>query len=144
MSTPDKTWMEPAVDQKIYKIKTIQIATFVGGPLVAGYLIAQNYRVFDEAGKAKMAWVYAVVTTFVIIGSVFLIPDTVKIPQIIIPLIYSWLTYLLVKHFQADQIKAHFTAGGQAFTIWRALLIALIGAAVTLALVFIILLILPE
>jgi hypothetical protein len=143
MTTLDQTWLEPAIGQKIYKIKTIQVATFVGGPLVAGYLMAENYKVFNEYGKAKMAWVYSIIATIVIFGGIFLVPDSVKIPRIIIPLIYSWLTYLIVQQLQGAQIKTHFTAGGQAYTIWRALLIALIGTIITVAVIFGILYFLP-
>lgn len=145
MTTIDETWIEPAIEQKIYKIKVIQVATFVGGPLVAGYLLAENYKAFNEQGKAKITWVYSIIATIGILGGAFLIPDSSKIPSIIIPLIYSWLTYLIAQQLQGAQIKTHITAGGQAYTIciWRALLIGLIGAIITVALIVGILYLLP-
>ena len=39
--------------QKIYKNRAIEIATFLGGPLVAGYLIAENFKAFNEPDKSK-------------------------------------------------------------------------------------------
>ncbi|HEX5552072.1 MAG TPA: hypothetical protein VFX43_02405 [Chitinophagaceae bacterium] len=38
---------------KIYINKAIYVATYLGGPLVAGYLISSNFKVFNEPGKAK-------------------------------------------------------------------------------------------
>jgi hypothetical protein len=34
--------------QKIYNTKAIIIGTFLGGPLVAGYFIAENFKAFNE------------------------------------------------------------------------------------------------
>src|SRR6266487_6381979 len=85
---------------KIYKDRAIYVGTFLGGPLVAGYLIAENFKIFSEPDRAKKTWIYAIIATVVIFGGIFLIPDTVKIPNQIIPLIYTGITYYLVQHFQ--------------------------------------------
>lgn len=37
---------------KIYKDRAIWAGTFLGGPLVAGYLIAENFKVFNEKKRA--------------------------------------------------------------------------------------------
>jgi len=39
---------------KIYKAKEIYVGTFLGGPLVAGYTIAENFKIFGEIDKAKL------------------------------------------------------------------------------------------
>ncbi len=124
-------------EQKIYKSKAIQIATFLGGPLVAGYLIAENYKVFNEVDKAKRSWIYAIIATVIIFGGAFLIPDSVSIPKIVIPLIYSWITYYLVQRYQGEQIDAHITGGGNVHNWWRIIGISLVGLVVTLILLFI-------
>nr|MBB6152456.1 hypothetical protein [Mucilaginibacter sp. SP1R1] len=36
MTTADQTWLEPAIDQKIYRNQVIRVATFLGGPLCSG------------------------------------------------------------------------------------------------------------
>jgi hypothetical protein len=139
--TTEEVFYEEATTQKIYTLKSIRAATFFGGPLVAGYLISENYRVFNEDKKSKMAFVYAAVATIILFGIVFIIPPTAKVPTYIIPLIYSWLTYLIVQQLMGDQMKVHVSAGGSVFTIWRALLVGLIGAVVTFGGLFILLLI---
>ena len=75
--------------QKIYKDKEIYVGTFLGGPLVAGYLMANNFKVFGESNKGKRTWMYTIITTIVIFGGIFLIPNIDKIPNQIIPLIYT-------------------------------------------------------
>jgi hypothetical protein len=139
--TTEEVFYEEATIHKIYTLKSIRAATFFGGPLVAGYLISENYRVFNEDKKSKMAFVYAAIATIVLFGIVFMIPPTAKVPTYIIPLIYSWLTYLIVQQIMGEQMKAHITSGAPVFTIWRALLVGLIGAVVTFGGIFILLLV---
>ncbi|MBD1366062.1 hypothetical protein IDJ77_19785 [Mucilaginibacter sp. ZT4R22] len=126
-----------SVDEKIYTVKQIQVATFLGGPLVAGYLIANNFRAFNEYDKAKKAWLIAIAATVAVFALIFVIPESVKIPNIAFPLIYSWATYILVTKYQAQQMKEHIRAGGQSYNWGRAIVVALIGVAVTVVLLVI-------
>ena len=47
--------------QKIYKERAIRVGTFLGRPLVAGSLIAENFKVFNQPAKAKIAWIYSII-----------------------------------------------------------------------------------
>ena len=126
-----------SVDGKIYTVKQIQVATFLGGPLVAGYMIAENFKAFNEYDKAKKAWLTAIAVTVAVFALIFAIPESVKIPNIAFPLIYSWATYILVTRYQAQQMKEHFRADGQSYNWGRAIVVALIGVAVTVVLLVI-------
>jgi hypothetical protein len=117
---------------KIYRDNAIWLGTFLGGPLVAGYLIAANFKSFNESKKARTTWICAVIATIVIFGGIFSIPDPDKIPRQIIPLIYTGVAFYLVKHFQGHQINSHIEAGGPVFGWSRIFVIGLIGLAVTL------------
>jgi hypothetical protein len=112
------------------------VGTFLGGPLVAGYLIAENFKSFSDPDQAKKTWIYAIIATIVIFGGIFLIPDTVKIPNQIIPLIYTGIAYYLVQHFQGQKITAYINAGGQIYSWWRTIGVGLIGLAITLIPIF--------
>jgi len=98
--------------QKIYKEKAIWVGTFLGGPLVAGYLISENFKVFDQHEKARKAWIYSIIVTAIVFGGVFLIPDNVKVPNQIIPLIYTFIAYQFVQIYQKAKITTHINAGG--------------------------------
>lgn len=117
---------------KIYKDRAIWVGTFLGGPLAAGYLIAENFKAFNDKDKAKKTWIYAIIATVVVFGGVFLIPENVKIPNQIIPLIYTAIIYYLVQHFQGQNISAHLNSGGQLFGWWRTITVGLIGLAITI------------
>lgn len=118
--------------EKIYKDRAIWVGTFLGGPLAAGYLIAENFKVFNEFDNAKKTWMYAILTTIVVFGGIFLIPDTVKIPNQVIPLIYTAIAYYLVQHFQGQKINAHIDAGGQLHSWWRTIGVGIIALAITI------------
>ncbi|MDR2890313.1 MAG: hypothetical protein LBV18_01710 [Alistipes sp.] len=118
----------------VYKNNQFWLASMLGGPLAAGYMAAANFKAFDEPQRAKTAWIYAVAATVIVFGVIFLLPDAVmdKIPNYIIPAIYTGVAYLLVDRFQGKKIDAHRVAGGRVFSWGRVFAIGLIGAAVTL------------
>lgn len=121
----------------IYNATHVRLGTFIGGPLIAGYFMAENYKVFGEYGKAKAAWIYAIAAAIVIFGGVFLIPETVHVPNYIIPIAYCWIAFYLTQHFQGEQINAHIKTGEGLFGWGRVVLISLIGLVVTLVFVVI-------
>jgi hypothetical protein len=125
-------------EQKIYKDSAIYVGTFIGGPLVAGYLIAENFKTFNEPGKARMAWIYSIITTMIIFGGVFLIPDIEKAPRQVIPLAYTLIAYYLVKHYQGENINLHINSGGEIYNWWRTLGVALIGLIITLIVLYVV------
>lgn len=128
---------------KIYTLNSIRVATFIFGPLAAGYLVSQNYKAFNQKDKSATTWIIAVVALIAIIGLAVITSNTERFPRFIFPLAYAWGTFLLVQKFQGEQMKEHFATGGKTFTIWRALLAGLICLIVTLAAIFLILLMIP-
>lgn len=133
--------MEQPIDiqkptEKIYNDKAIWSGTFLGGPLVAGYLIAENFKVFNQPNKAQRTWILAIITTILTIVCLFTIPNVDKIPKQIIPILYSTLAYYFVHQYQKSNIESHLNAGGQTFNWWRAIGISLVGAIITLLPVF--------
>lgn len=141
MDTTEETYYHEISQQKIYTIKAIRVATFLGGPLVAGYLISENYRAFNEDKKSKMALVYGAIATILLFAAILMIPNPTKVPTYIIPVAYSWLTYLLVQKFLGEQMQAHYAEGGESYTIWRGVLVAVIGAVLTFGSLFVLILI---
>jgi len=119
----------------LYTERAIRLATFLGGPLVAGYLIATNYKELGEPEKVKPTWLIAFAATVVIIVIAFLLPA--RTPPYIIPFAYTFGTYYLVQNLQGKKIKAHVAAGGQLQPVWKAVVAGLIGLLLIVALVFI-------
>ena len=121
---------------KIYTDRLIWAGTFIGGPLVAGYLIAENFKAFNELNKVRITWIYSILATIIIFGGVFLIPDVEKIPRQLIPFVYTAIAYFIVQHFQGDKIKDFIKNGGESYKWWRALVIGLIGIIITILPIF--------
>ncbi|HLX93804.1 MAG TPA: hypothetical protein VKR32_19105 [Puia sp.] len=118
---------------KLYKERAISLATFLGGPLVAGYLAAENYRQLGDKAKVRGAWAIAIVATIIIFGGLFVVPDIEKVPRYIIPILYMVITQSLVQKYQGAAIKSHIEKGGQTYSIWRAVWIGLVGLVVLFA-----------
>ena len=112
---------------KIYQERAISTATFLGGPLAAGYLIAENFKAFGESDKARATWIWVISASILIFSLAFLIPDGIHIPNYIFPLIYAAIVSSLVKHYQGKSIAAHLASGGALFSWWRTLLVAVIS-----------------
>ncbi|MFH6994501.1 hypothetical protein [Flavobacterium sp. FlaQc-48] len=127
----EKSVFEEIPTGKIYTEKAIQSGTFLGGPLVAGYLMAENFKTFGDFNNVKKTWIIAILSTIVVFGLIFLIPENIKIPNVIFPLIYMGIAGYLAKKYQEQKINEHLKNGGEKFNGWRTAGVSLIGCAVT-------------
>jgi hypothetical protein len=121
---------------KLYKDRTVYVGTFLGGPLVAGYLAAENYKNLGQTDKVKTTWAIAIVSTLLIFGGVFLIPNIEKMPRYIIPILYGGIAQYLVQKYQGAAIKSHIAEGGQVYSVWRGVWIGAVGAVILVAILF--------
>lgn len=128
-----KSVFEEIPTEKIYSEKAIRLGTFLGGPLVAGYFMAENFKVFGDFNKVKNTWIITILSTLIIFSLIFMIPENIKIPNIIFPLIYMGIAAYLVKKYQEKNIIQHTQNGGKEFNGWRTAGISLIGCILTIA-----------
>lgn len=123
-------------EYKLYSDRAIALGTFLGGPLVGGYLAAENFKQLGASRKVNTAWVAGIVAFVIVMGGVFLVPGISRVPSYVIPLFYTGVTQVLIQRSQGAAIKAHVGNRGPMYSLWRAALVGLIGAAITLAVVF--------
>lgn len=123
---------------KIYSDKLIWGGTFLGGPLVAGYFISENYKAFGEQKNANKTWLFTILATVVIFLIIVLIPDSVNIPNFLFPLAYTAIVTAIVKKMQGEKIDEHIQLGGLFFGWGRVILAGIIGLIVTFVGIFII------
>ncbi|HTE34636.1 MAG TPA: hypothetical protein VK666_29860 [Chryseolinea sp.] len=126
---------------KLYSNRSIYIGTFLGGPLAAGYLIAENFKALGQPDKIRNTWIIAILATIAIFVAAFLIPGLEKIPPYIVPLIYTTIAQFILQRLQGPSIKLHDEKGGFFFSVWRAVLIGIIGVAITIAIAVVVLLV---
>lgn len=109
-------------DIKLHSTKAISGATFLGGPLAAGYLISENFNALNKPDEGRKSLIIGIVTTLVLFGGLFMIPEKIidKIPSQIIPLIYTGIIWAIVEWKQGDILKKHKENGNSFFSGWRA------------------------
>src|SRR5687768_16300816 len=131
----EQNLLDTIPQNKVYPQSAIQIGTFLGGPIVASYLISENNKLLAEEKKSKIAWVYGVAATIVIFALIYLIPGASDLPTFTIPVIYTAAVGIIVQNYQARQIKKHIEGGGPSYSIGRSVIIGLIGALVSMAII---------
>lgn len=108
--------------QKIFTNTAIAAATFVGGPIVAGFLIAKNFRVFGNENAARNSIFIGIISTILLFAGIFAIPEAIidKIPQALIPAVYTAIIAVIVEKMQAKKIKDFLASDGQKASNWQA------------------------
>ncbi|MFA5296657.1 MAG: hypothetical protein WC389_00435 [Lutibacter sp.] len=109
-------------DIKLYSSKAISGATFLGGPLAAGYLVSENFKALNKPDKGRKSLIIGIITTIILFGGIFMLPEKIidSIPRQLIPLIYTGIIWGIVEWKQGDILKAHKENDNSFFSAWRA------------------------
>ncbi|HKV32939.1 MAG TPA: hypothetical protein VJP89_01320 [Pyrinomonadaceae bacterium] len=118
----------PPPTETIYTQNSIWGGSFLGGPLVAGYIIARNFKAFNESPKAWVTWIVTICASAVILGAAFLLSDTNWRG---IPIAYTAIAYGLIRHYQGAKIDAHIKAGGATHGYLNIIGVSLAGLIIT-------------
>ncbi len=125
-------------NKKFYSQRAISITTYFGGPLAAGILIRENYKTLDKEKQGINSLIIGIVSTILIFVGIFSVPENIidKIPDALIPLIYTGLIYLIVEKIQGKELKSHKTENGEFYSGWKAAKIGAISLVIILAGIF--------
>lgn len=109
-------------NRKLYSQGAISGATFLGGPLAAGILVRHNYLELGKEDDGKTALTIGIIATILLFGGIFMVPDDLmsKIPNQIIPAIYTAIIYFIVEKIQGEAIKQHEANNYEFMSKWRA------------------------
>jgi predicted neutral ceramidase superfamily lipid hydrolase len=127
----EQTLLDPGLTNKIYSVRSIRIATFIGGPLVAAYLMAANFKQFGEEHKVTRTWLWSILIFIALIIISFFLPDS--IPNIVYNLVYLLIASFFVQKYQAEKIDSHINSGGLTYKTYRAVLIAIVSMIIMVA-----------
>lgn len=110
------------IKPKLYSQKAFGIATFLGGPLAAGVLARQNFKTLGNDDYAKLSLIVGVVSTILIFGGLFMVPENIidKIPNAIIPAIYTAIIYFIIEKLQGKELAEHKDNKGVFYSMWKA------------------------
>lgn len=134
-----------SISPKIFTVKAISFATFLGGPLSAGFLISKNFKEFGNHAAARNSIFIGIISTLLIFAGIFLTPENIidKIPQPLIPAIYTAIIAFLVEKLQGRQINEFLSNGGKKASNWLTAGYSLIGLLVMGLLVVIVIFVIP-
>ncbi|MEA2107448.1 MAG: hypothetical protein U9P82_12155 [Bacteroidota bacterium] len=123
--------------KKLFSQRAIAIATYFGGPAAAGYLVKKNYESYNQEDVGKKAFIIGIISTLLIFAGIFSIPEHIidKIPNVLIPAIYTGIIYLIVEKIQGKWLKEHKESGGEFYSGWKATGIGAIFMVILLALI---------
>jgi len=124
--------------KKFYSQTAITIATYFGGTLAAGYLVKKNYDTLEQPENGKKALIIGVVSTIFLFIGIFSIPEPIidKIPNALIPLIYTGIIYWIVEKLHGEILKSHKESGGEFYSGWKAAGIGAIAMVILTAGIF--------
>lgn len=107
---------------KLYSQKAISIATFFGGPLAAGVLARQNFINLGKEQLGRNALIMGLLATILLIVGILAIPENIadKLPNAIIPLVYTAIIYFIIENFQGALFKEHKENNREFYSNWKA------------------------
>jgi len=133
MTTVSEALEEPVqYNLRIYSYISIGLATFLGGPVAAAYLLSKNFRAFNKPDGIIVAWFVAVMFEIGVFIAFFAIPGVDDI-WFILPVTYTAVALLLTKKFQGRQMAEYYAEGGDAFAYSKGLGMGLLILAITVA-----------
>lgn len=111
----------------MYSAGQVRLATFLGGPLGGGWLMALNYKRLGQPGKARAAVGLSVLAMVALIAIGFATPGRSMSWLAIVPI---FVMRALAKSLQGAAYDRHVQAGGSRGSSWRAAGIGLASLAI--------------
>jgi hypothetical protein len=111
---------------RLYDVGAVALAAFLGSPLAGTVLIASNYRKLGNAGNGFIALMLGAAAS---VGEIYIGLTSTKSPAIATLVLFA-ATWFAAKELQGHAIQTHVTWGGQLFSKWRAVWVALVTTLV--------------
>ncbi len=121
-------------DRKYFTEKQIYLATFLAGPIAAGFLIFKNLRRIGENAYARTALLSSIAFTIIFIYAIFRIPEEMlnKVPDFLYTAIITAFVFLIYHASIAKIIRQKFEAGAKKASNWQVAGFSLAGIAIFL------------
>ncbi len=133
-----KKIMNQKLTHSLFSIRSIGIATYIGGPIAGGWLIALNFNRLDKKKKRNEILCYSIAFTVLLFLAIFLIPEDLisKVPNFMIPAIYTPIFTFYAHRLQGEDINSHLENDGKKGSGWAVFGISLSSLLATLTIVF--------
>jgi len=122
----------------LYSQRAIAISTFFGGPLAAGILARRNFINLGHSQSGRNALIIGILSTILLFAGLFSLPESIidKIPNVVIPLIYTGIIYLIIEKYQGVAIKEHTTNHRPFYSAWKAVGVGVVCMAIIIVGIF--------
>ncbi|MDB5279241.1 MAG: hypothetical protein JWR61_4196 [Ferruginibacter sp.] len=90
-------------ESKLYKKRTILICTLLTGPLVAGFMIAENFKALGEKSSQVRTLIISIIITTGLVISIIGLPQLEKVPNFILPICSTIIASACVQFFQVEK-----------------------------------------
>lgn len=126
------------VDVHVFSAPKIGVGAYLGGPLVATFMLARNFTALGHARPAKLTWLLGGLGSVLLFAAVMVVPEGIldRVPNMVFPLVYTGIAIAVFKARQQEELDAHLAADGKAASGWRVAAIAVLGLVFTVGLVF--------
>jgi hypothetical protein len=123
MQTVENQKNDTSEVRRLYSQTAIAVATFLGGPFAAGILARRNFINLGKAQTGTNALIIGIISTILLFGGIFVLPEDIldKIPNALIPTIYTAIIYVIIEKFQGAALKEHKAQQKPFYSIWKAI-----------------------
>ena len=119
---------------KVYFQRAIFFGTFIGGPLVGGFMFYKNFKSLGDYSKLKPTWIITIFIFTLTLLFIYITPDDIQLPNYIFPIIYTSIALGSFKKYQESNIIIHKESGGEVYSWFMIIGVTLIGLIITLLL----------
>ena len=121
-----------------YTKRAIGLATFIGGPIAAGYLVSENYKQLQETQKGNNILIISIVVTIALFVLIFSIPENIiaKVPNVILPAIYTGIIVVWAEQAFGAIFKQHEENNYPFYSIWRAVAVGIVSLLILVLSIF--------
>jgi hypothetical protein len=123
-------------ESKLYKKRTILICTLLTGPLVAGFMIAENFKALGEKSSQVRTLIISIIITTGLVISIIGLPQLEKVPNFILPICSTIIASACVQFFQVEKMRLYISNGGTFYGPERAIIASILSLIITIAFAF--------
>ena len=127
---------EAPSEARLYSQDQIALATFLGTPLVGGWLIAANDKTLARLEQANKAIAVGIGVTLVVLALAVVLPDS--FPNIALPVVCAVAFRAWADSRFSAVLERHKANGGARYSWWRVVGLALLSTAIVFTLMFIV------
>jgi hypothetical protein len=118
----------------VFSPRQILVAAFLGSPIAATWLIHRNFMTLGDASRGLRALWLGTAVSVAVLAVAFYLPQ--RIPDVLLPLIYSVALYQYALHRFGAAYRQHLTAGGRTGSWWSVLGVSLLAVLILVGILF--------